>query len=477
MSKIAIIGTGAASASTYNALIKFGIAKEDIDIFSPNKINDIRGTSVKNKTLKFSPIKLRGDKRIKFKSKLKYEISGSSEFGGWTNYWGATVFKWPLETYSDISFLKDSLENCYSEIDEFVKPKIPIDLQKSFYSGNMHKNIKNPNKLFASVDQTHDMDLKFKYSNSTLAIGEYSKDIAKGCNNCGECLSGCPGGHIWNSAQCFERVDIKDAIVTKIISDSGSYKLVYLDHDDDETVSSSYEQVFVAAGSLQTCVLLINSGFADRAMLSQNHMELVPFRMRHNKVIGGYKRISLSEVFIWSNERADEQNFFMQCYGMNSQIKERLPGNFFLKSKNFGRAFDLILNRVGIGMIFHDSNVSPKIEIRRNEKDIVEIVEDNKLRLPEARSLKRYGFKENGIKFFWSLAKKTSTGESYHYGNAIFYAQNSKLAFNAELGEFEEFPNLTIVDSTSLPILPCYPVTYTIMANAFRIVKLKMEFE
>ena len=64
------------------------------------------------------------------------------------------------------------------------------------------------------------------------------------------------------------------------------------------------------------------------------------------------------------------------------------------------------------------------------------------------------------------LNKKAFPGEGVHYGAWLPMGKKSDL-----LGRPNECTNIHVVDSSILPSIPPGPITFTLMANAIRIVE------
>lgn len=465
MSRIAIIGAGAAAAAAHYALSQAQKIIEQVDCFSPNKRVETKPIQDSTGYSKYAEGILHGDSRLMYSSKLVSEISGSSEIGGWTNYWGATIFEWPTESFEGFEYLRRDMPAAYNLISQII----PI---KS--SDSEGRNIKKTNLLCSEALRSFDIKSNYLISNSQLSINEYSDSIQMGCTNCGLCLTGCPGNHIWSAKHYFSKssTHIINGVATKLQKLNQGYLIEYQDEKNITQQSKPYTNIILALGSIQTACLLINSGFISKAVINQNDMQLIPFFMRGFPKLGGEKRISLSEVFIWQKPESGS-NFFMQCYGMNSQILELILKKIKLYPQFIRKVVGPIFDRFGIAMRFEDSNISDQIKIDKDSKNEVNISVVVRSMQKASRFFDTAPFRKNGMFFIQIFRQKLRTGESYHFGNSSYYNANHKVVFDKEIGEIEGFPNISIVDSSSLPILPSYPITYTLMANAARIISRK----
>ena len=73
-----------------------------------------------------------------------------------------------------------------------------------------------------------------------------------------------------------------------------------------------------------------------------------------------------------------------------------------------------------------------------------------------------------------SMSEVSQVGEGYHSGASL--PMNGGVLGTDEFGRPHGLASVTVVDSSVLPRIPPGPITYTVMANAYRIGKTSPEF-
>ena len=67
------------------------------------------------------------------------------------------------------------------------------------------------------------------------------------------------------------------------------------------------------------------------------------------------------------------------------------------------------------------------------------------------------------------IGKKYKYGNSNHIGSQFPLEEGGNPLKSDKYGSIKHFKNLHIIDSSVLPFIPSGPITFTVMANAFRI--------
>ena len=487
MLKIAIIGSGATAVAVHLAISdSFGLARE-ITLFTP--LSAITEDSKSNSDDPFTKMNSKYLKVLESSfthSDLVNAMSGSSNFGGWTKFWGATLLPWHPNIFKEQNLEISDFNEAYTQLSKIIPQLASPDsfLQKfPIYGPSIPKRANPLAQTFVS-ESSNLSDLLI--GNSRLAINGYGKNMSQGCTDCGECLKGCPGDHIWNAARYFKQSYPDTNTVDSWVE---SIEILPLDvgvriHYSDKSTQMHYgdfDRVFLAAGALSTSQVLINSRLLAKAVIRDSPVTIVPFISTRFKKLSSTSRITLSEMFISLNQnQKSSQHLFMQCYGMSSDLANRiLLEKPFLKiiPKKVLRYF---LNRVAIAMIFQDMEHGGEILVSKSADGSVRLTElshRSRLGVLELRSaLKK--LRKVHIFPLWAFRHTGRVGEGFHFGASISQKNHDVDENDAKwLGTLSDSKRLHIVDSSVLPVIPCYPTTYTTMANAYRITKCVMQLE
>jgi hypothetical protein len=178
-------------------------------------------------------------------------------------------------------------------------------------------------------------------------------------------------------------------------------------------------------------------------------------------------------MFIAINlDQASEEHIFMQCYGMNDDLRKRVLFEKPILKLVPRPLLRFVLNRVGLAMVFQDMKYGGKIQISKSDEGRIRLFEEGQ-RSKVGRFKLRNALKQlrsHGLFSLWFLRHEGKPGEGFHFGASISQNLSRFSPENQEILKFNS-PNIHVVDSSVLPVIPCYPTTYTAMANAFLIAK------
>ena len=394
------------------------------------------------------------------------EVWGSFTLGGWGNVWGATLYEDPNQISEDAA-LMGLFEDF--QLSNHPKRKVP-----EFLTNRKEKKEKG------SLGHSNHSSILI----SPLAIAPLSDDINSGCNQCGDCLSGCPMNHIWNPRKAFLkllkplRAEVVYGFATRIHSSAGSTEVHYINQDEPGKVTViSADVILIGLGAIQSASLLIRSKLIpSETGVKDSQMILVPFMRKDFRVVGKYEsRIALSEgVTSDKLEVGDIQgDFFSQIYGYSKSLDKVLCTrySFFRFIPNSIR--HNIFKFFGVAMIFLSEEFSGKLELSLSKFETI----SQKSVLPsvsysKVKPVLRKNFKEKGLFLLTALSKVYPVGKSYHLGN-IF--ETEKSLFDFDTGNLHSHKNIYILDGASLNRISSFPITIRIMKNADRITKKIVE--
>ena len=410
--------------------------------------------------------------------KKKKNIFFSNARGGFSNVWGGAclpyrnldIQDWPINSESlnlaykkiqeeiDISFEKDELINLYPTYnDNKINNKIKrSDDEKELYSCFKKQNVKN------------------------MFVG-FSRLASK--NNCPLCLFGCPEKHIYNSSQTLEKLIknenfnyLKNHKLEKFIEKEEYIELKILNILDKKISSIYCKKLFLGAGPLSTFNIVINSLKPKKTfVLKENQIFALPiysFKKTYNK----YNQISLSSFFVEVLDDINpKKNIHLQLYILNEyllgQIKSLIIFKFFPRI-----ILKFFLRRFVFALGYLNSAFSNSMEIKpvyKNNKIFYDVRNINNILLKKQvknistkfKSNKNFIFLNNFIKLF-------DFGSGNHFGCLFPMKKNPKYLETFDNGKLNGTRNIFIIDSSNFTSIPPNTITYSIMANAYRIGKL-----
>ncbi len=396
--------------------------------------------------------------------------------GGWSNLWGATILPWCESALKNL-FGTTELNKYYDLIGDFLEYQAESDNLEPEYKlfGKTHKR-----ETISEIGETlikrsdNNQNKDFVIGKSRLAINALSEDFNQGCIECGECLTGCPYGHIMNSRTYFQKkTEIKirilyNCFVVRLI-DENYIKIEYKDSKNNILIHDQINLIFIATGTMKTAELISRSFNITDIYTKETPMVLIPgfyFGLKkwgQSKVQG----ISLSEMFIQSKQNKEGVDSAGQIYSLNKQIiKIILPKIFqYIVPR-------VLLNKFIVIMFFVKSRKYGYIKVTGEDIDINLKKYSKNIFKPEIKKLKKYFISMKFILVFSKFFIQRS-GHSYHYGG-LYVKRNENYEEIVDCNGkimLTESPRIKVVDGSTLKNPEPGPVTYTIMANSLRITK------
>ena len=484
MLSIAVLGTGSSSLAF---LVKLLNDKDDlrnetvrIDVidFGSRRLTDstYRAPGMAGKPLVQKPDALYIPPLFHTVSKLSGEIAGSSSFGGWSNIWGATVEKYPDSHTSLWGDEKDSLYDSY----RFLEEKFPHFRTKTELTGPIKRLL--PSSL-AEPKIVDTITEHFQQKASSLAIEKFSDSQEVGCNQCGLCLEGCPANHIWSSTtewgRLFRRDNVKSVSnvwIERIVETAEKVSLITVNTDESRT-TTEYDRIFIGLGSLQTSSLLLRSEISttDEIRIKDSKMVLVPLIKRNFSRTGDEKpRIALCDGFVTVTDQQDvigKNEFFSQIYCFSSSMQKQLEQEFSFLKLFPKRILSWSLSRFAIAMCFFDQDLSGEISITTKDDKVFMTPIKNVEKFRSLRRVLARSFKFSDFKPLTHFSKPSPVGLGYHFGAS--FPMSNRISPDCNSSDIYGRPNglsrIHIIDSTVLPRISAFPITFTTMANAVRI--------
>lgn len=414
------------------------------------------------------------------RSSLKYNLYGSSNFGGWSQVWGSTFLPYPYQDLENLGLSNAEIERAMSSL---IFSKHITNSQSSppfFPSLNQDHNCKRylPNYNWKIAENFNDEIRDYYAFPSQLGIHDFNQNIEIGCNQCGLCNFGCPKNHIWNAKSEWTYLSINNNItfhnnifVQSIESEVDfRVKVNYLNLQTGPN-SDSFEKLFIALGPIQSPSLLLRSGISRPIIrVFESRMMIVPFFLRSK--FNGYEnmRISLSDYFL-IRVNQDKKNLFAQVYLPSISLNKLLKNQLLLLRFIPEFILRLLLKRIGFALIFFPSKSDEFISLKLSKENEVIISSNMKSSILDSR--KRYAsmFLKNFNLFpltFLSLFPKA--GQSYHLGGSFSDLNDENRIYISRAAELRAIKNAYLTDSSILQQIGPWPITFTSMIKAYTVV-------
>ncbi|WP_226642987.1 GMC family oxidoreductase N-terminal domain-containing protein [Microbulbifer variabilis] len=507
-----VIGSGPASIATVKALQDIGQAVEVIDVaydleedikHQVNVLSESKSDAwtQKEKDKLFPPpiASHKGlERRYLFGSDFPYRIPKqltittenckaefSHGFGGLGNVWGAAILpyserqlrKWPIS----LNELAPSYQNVLrympisAEIDNLhVKYPLftnnPTAIKRNALTGFLLQ------KMTAIENTLRRKGIEF--GRSRLAVDASTGE--HGCKYCGHCFDGCPYKSIFNPKYLFEELQRSGLaihqgfFVQEVHETKEGVEVIAVDINNGQINRFTARRVFLAAGQFATTTILARSlNLLNTPLKIQNSQHfffpIFLYKGCHYEV-----DFTLTEIFMEiENPSISPEQIHLQFYGRSQIIDEQLTSLLpsFLPKQ-------IALDHLCIIQGFISSEDSDALELtlasKHPDSSRVEIrgIKNTRTRkiAQETQSLIRRSLIKLGVVPPHFLTVQPP-GKSFHQGGSFPMGGSHNIFHSDLLGRPTHFKKVHIVDSANFPNIPGSTITYTIMANADRIVR------
>jgi hypothetical protein len=414
--------------------------------------------------------------------------------GGLSSVWGATmlpyaaedIMAWPRE-------VRDDLPAAYAQVSQRVPVSGRSDPLEPYYP--FHGPRLPALRLSSVAAHIYERSLATERQNSRrpnavtgqarLALRSGQSAPWLGCVYCARCLEGCVYGHIWSSDQLLNtlqqssRVRVIRGYVMSISEDGPKVRADVELADSTGRLRIEGQRLFVAAGAVGTAALLQRSRLANGpVLLSDSQTTFLPMALLAGPAASDAEpSYSLSQLFVRLPSTDARDTSQLQLYTYNYTLPERARVTNRLVGRIPLPVVKALMRRVVVGIGYLSSGNSGKIEVR--SLNAGRTLQLRPVGWEEARESVRAWMR--GLYRYLlpldlfpvpALADITLPGGGFHIGASLPMCQGSgsQMMSSDQLGRPFGMQLTHVVDSSVLPTIPAGPITYTAMANAWRIV-------
>jgi choline dehydrogenase-like flavoprotein len=417
-------------------------------------------------------------------------LQPSLALGGLSNVWGAAMLPHRDEDISDWPIKNSDLAQHYRAVANITGLAARRDDLEEIFP--LHS--RNPQPLKSSQQaelllqnlNRHREKLRARgwhFGQSRLAVRAADSANGKGCVYCGLCMSGCVYGCIYNSADTVRELQREknfryepNIIVTRLRENSEKVFIEGFHRQTCEPLSFEANRVYLAAGVIPTAQILLRSQNAfDRPLiLRDSQYFLFPLLLaRRTRDVKTEALYTLSQIFLeLQNPQISRRAVHLQVYTYSDII-----GHAVRKSlgplKMFARQLEERLLVVQ-GYLHSDESATIEMQLKRDgEKDFLQLEAKPN---PATRVVVKKVLGEL-LKQFRALGgipilpmlQIAEPGRGFHSGGSIPMRAQPKDFESDLLGRPNGWKNVHIVDASVLPSVPATTITFSVMANAYRI--------
>jgi choline dehydrogenase-like flavoprotein len=417
-------------------------------------------------------------------------LKPSLALGGLSNVWGAAMLPYRDSDISDWPVKNSELAPHYRAVTKFTGLAARRDDLEEFFPLHCENPGELPSSrqaelLFGNLNR-HRESLRgrgWRFGRARVAVRAADSAKGIGCVRCGLCMSGCPYGCIFNSADTARELRAeknfsyqRDVIVTRLRETS---KKVFIEGFHRETrapLSFEADRVYLAAGVIPTAQILLRSqnAYDQPLTLRDSQYFLFPLLLaRRTRAVQAEALYTLSQLFIeLQNPTISRRSVHLQLYSYSDII-----GQAVRKSLGPLKMFAPQLEeRMVIVQGYLHSDESPTMAMtlkRAGEKDFLQLEAKSN---PETRGIVKKVLRELlsqtrrlGGLVVPPMLQLAEPGRGFHCGGSLPMRASPEKFESDCLGRPHGWSRVHAVDASVLPSVPATTITFSVMANAHRI--------
>jgi len=475
-----IIGSGPAGVAAAMSLISLGkspvmidagLSKED-DYFRTDKRNVHANKTKFGSDLAYRHFKF-GPHIFSSNSELSFSFSS----GGLSEVWGATFLPFADNDIIDWPINLEKLHEAY----EFVASKIPVS---TAFLKPLH-NYKDFGSLgVLQLDSLFDRVKSIQLNSSTFELGATRLAVRaiqsklSPCQLCGECLRGCPYGSIWSAKDEIPGLISEGLIlltgkrVVKLRDDSGRIYAETINKLGKREYFGYFDQVFVAAGNVETFRILAASNFVDSSAILDHSTTFYFPSISLLKSKSANDKFGLSQLFLRLQSATGKSHSHFQMYACTDALIDSITARLKVLNLVPYSWLRRVFSRVIVTIGYRDGAFDSELRLSLTLSEDVKI--EGKRKVSRVRQkIRIFGVLLRSWRIFASLGlfplfgflSIGRPGNGVHAGSWLFKSEQCN-----EIGSVGGHRSVYVIDSSSLPTIPNGPITMTVMANAVRIV-------
>ena len=418
--------------------------------------------------------------------------------GGLSNVWGSSLLAHRQADIADWPVRIEDLAPHYRAVMGFVPGTgVSDELEGLLPTYSTQANPLEPSRQGHALLE----DLKAKktalreagiwFGRSRLAIRATGDESHRECAKCALCLSGCPYGLIYSSAQTLEEFIrngsvryLQDHLVEKFEQIGEEVIVTGRDLANNQPFSHRAARVFIGAGVLPTAKIVLNSlQLFDRPvqLLDSQYFIYPLLRFGMTDDVETERMHTASQVFLEIDDPGvSEHLVHLQIYGYSPFLHHELKRTFLgwpMRFSSFRRHF---LGRLLIAQGFLHSKESGSVGLTLKR------AADGKAFLDARIQKSRRAF-ATSLRVGWKLLKQSlkiravpllpglqfpNPGSGYHSGGTFPMRARPQALETDPLGRLPGIARVHLVDASVLTSIPGTSITFSIMANAHRIATL-----
>lgn len=421
------------------------------------------------------------------------ECKPSFARGGFSTVWGSAVLPYTQNDIQDWPISIQDLEPGYRAVLQWMPLSARNDALAESFPLYSDQCVSLPASRQAAAIMS---DLKrnqaalnkrgFNFGWSRLAVIAGGEDAKSNCKQCGLCMYGCPYSLIYSSDQTLAtllttgRAQYRPGILVRSVHETPSGVSIHASTSDQQPVSFSGDRVFLAAGVLNTTAILLRSLNATNAAVhihDSPYFLLPMLRLRNTREVMREPLHTLAQIFMEiSDASISPYTIHLQAYTYNDLFREAALAALGPLKK---LPIDPLLGRLILFQGYLHSHHAPPISATLQSSGSGDSLLLRGVASRDAtRSIRKLMLKLTRLSAKTKLLPLTpmlqlgKPGRGFHSGGSFPMRKDPRHGETDILGRPHGLKRIHAVDATVLPSIPATTITYTVMANAYRIATL-----
>ena len=487
---IYVIGSGPSGVSISMSLLNQGLKVTILDV----------GLTIEQNKQKSTDNKLK--RKLAYGSLFAYKEEGIKEFsasyakGGLSNVWGAAISPFNEEEISDWPINLKDLSSSYQKVASLMSIAGHTESQEDYctlFKTDLLK-IKPSSEamaIYSCIEKNsfslNKNSINANFSRLAFSLPSNSNSL---CNLCGKCLEGCPERLIYNSVSTLNSLknnknfNYLDNIEVLSLNESKHEVTIYSkDLISQKSRKFKGDRVYLASGVLSTAKILLGS-FEKKAVS-------IPIKSSQYFIFPGFitRKLSnkksednhaMSQLFLKINSSSLKGNSaHLQMYTKSDFLFESFKSRVFFLPNFLINFFKFFFNRILIFQGYlHSDEISQRFlkyiidsETGNSKLIISDPKYDHNIRKVVRKILFKL-YKSKSKLGFWTLPFLYSIGKfgyGFHVGGTFPMSKNPEGNQSDIFGRPYNKKRIHIVDASLFPSIPASTITYTVMANSYRI--------
>jgi choline dehydrogenase-like flavoprotein len=422
-------------------------------------------------------------------------LSASLAQGGLSTVWGAAMLACMEHDIEDWPITRQQLSAHYESVARLTRPSAGCDdLARLFPlymepSGPLQLSLQ-AQALWNNLERRREPLRKagIHYGRSRLAIQTPQSTHGAGCVYCAMCMTGCPYGYIYSSANTVqelrrsERFTYQSDVVVRSVREAGDRVIVSGHHCRTRAPFEFVTgRVYLAAGAVSTTGILLRSlsAYERPLLMKDSQYFLLPVLLTGRFAVHEERRHTLSQIFLELIDPAvSRHTVHLQVYSYSDAIGQALRSAM----GRFARPLEFVARQLEQRLLllqgFVHSAESSEIAVTlrrpsagREESLLLTAVPHPRAKRVVRRVVRRLIEQSPrlGVIPLPTNLQIAAPGRSFHFGGTFPMRANPD-GFQTDVwGRPAGCRRIHAVDATVLPSIPATTITFTVMANAHRI--------